>query len=160
MNTKLWYISWDFTNGKSSLDHVMAWCCQATSHYSFQYWPVFMTTYDVTRPHWVQHHLTSLCHNEFNYNGLTSTFSWPCHSNPKRSSFLIEHVSRLQPTCYFNSQSNWKLLESAPNKNIWNLNPWNTNRSHMACMYGTFNRWNANRFHKVSPYTHDVMCLN
>ena len=39
------------TNKKSTLVQVMAWCRQATSHYLSQHWS--MSSYGVTRPHWV-----------------------------------------------------------------------------------------------------------
>ena len=38
---------------KSTLVKVMAWCCQATSHYLNQLWPRFMSPYGITRPQWV-----------------------------------------------------------------------------------------------------------
>ena len=44
----------DFTNDKSTLVQVMAWCRQATSHYLNQCWPRSPTPYDVTRPQWVK----------------------------------------------------------------------------------------------------------
>ena len=40
----------DLTDDKSTLVQVMAWCCQATSHYLSQCWPRFMSPYGVTRP--------------------------------------------------------------------------------------------------------------
>ena len=33
------WMPWDLTNDKSTLVQVMAWCCQATSHYLSQSWP-------------------------------------------------------------------------------------------------------------------------
>ena len=47
------WISLDFTDGKSTLVQVMAWCHQATSHYLNQCWPRSMSPYGVTRPQWV-----------------------------------------------------------------------------------------------------------
>ena len=38
-------------NKKSTLIQVMAWCSQARSHYLSQHWS--MSSYGVTRPHWV-----------------------------------------------------------------------------------------------------------
>ena len=43
----------DFTNNQSILVQVMAWCCQATSHYLSQCWPRSLSLYGVTRPEWV-----------------------------------------------------------------------------------------------------------
>ena len=37
-------------NEKSTLVRVMAWCCQATSHYLNQCWPIFSLLYVITRP--------------------------------------------------------------------------------------------------------------
>ena len=41
------------TDDKSILIQVMAWCCQAPSHYLSQCWPRSMSPYDATRPLWV-----------------------------------------------------------------------------------------------------------
>ena len=46
-------MSLDFTDDKSTLVQVMAWCRQATSHYLSQGWPRFILPYGVTRPQWV-----------------------------------------------------------------------------------------------------------
>ena len=43
----------DLTDDTSRVVPVMAWCCQATSHYLGQCWPRSMSLYDVTRPQWV-----------------------------------------------------------------------------------------------------------
>ena len=43
----------DFTDDKSTLVQVMAWCRQATSHYLSQCWPISLSPYGVTRPQWV-----------------------------------------------------------------------------------------------------------
>ena len=40
----------DLTDDKSTLVQVMAWCCQATSHYLSQCWPRSMLPLGVTRP--------------------------------------------------------------------------------------------------------------
>ena len=37
------WMSLDFTDDQSTLVQVMAWCCQATSHYLSQCWPRFMS---------------------------------------------------------------------------------------------------------------------
>ena len=39
---------------KSTSVQVMAWCCQATSHYQSQCWLSSMLAYEVTRPQWVK----------------------------------------------------------------------------------------------------------
>ena len=43
-------MSHDFTDDKSTLVQVMAWCCQAASHYLSQCWLRSMSPCDVTRP--------------------------------------------------------------------------------------------------------------
>ena len=43
----------DFTDDKSTLVQVMAWCRQATSHYLSQCWHRSLLPYGVTRPLWV-----------------------------------------------------------------------------------------------------------
>ena len=47
------WMSFDLTDDKSTLVQVMAWCCQATSHYLSQCWPRSLLPYGVTRPHWI-----------------------------------------------------------------------------------------------------------
>ena len=41
----------DLTDDKSTLFQVMAWCCQATSHYLSQCWHGYMWPYGITRPY-------------------------------------------------------------------------------------------------------------
>ena len=47
------WMSLDFTEDKSTLVQVMAWCRQATSHYLSQYWPKSVSPYGVIWPQWV-----------------------------------------------------------------------------------------------------------
>ena len=47
----------DFTDDKSILVQVMAWCHQATSHYLSQCWPRSMSPNGVTKAQWVNFHL-------------------------------------------------------------------------------------------------------
>ena len=51
-NTLRW-MSWDFTDGKSTLVQITTWCHQPTSHYLIQCWPRRMSPYGVTGPQWV-----------------------------------------------------------------------------------------------------------
>ena len=44
------WMSMNPTDDKSTLVQVMAWCCQATSHYLSQCWPRSLSPYSVTRP--------------------------------------------------------------------------------------------------------------
>ena len=48
----LMYLPQYFTDQKSTLVQVMAWCHQATSHYLNQCWPKSMFPYGVTRHQW------------------------------------------------------------------------------------------------------------
>ena len=48
------WTSLDLNNDKSTLVQVMAWCCQATTHYLNQCWSRSLPPYGVTRPHWVK----------------------------------------------------------------------------------------------------------
>ena len=47
------WMSLDFTDDKSTLVQVTAWCRQATSHYLSQCWPRYLSPYGVTMPQWV-----------------------------------------------------------------------------------------------------------
>ena len=47
------WVSQNFTDDQSTLVQVMAWCCQATSHYRSQCWSRSLSPYGVTRPQWV-----------------------------------------------------------------------------------------------------------
>ena len=49
----LWWMQQHFTNERSTLVQVMAWCRQATSHFLSQCWPSSMSPYGITRPQWV-----------------------------------------------------------------------------------------------------------
>ena len=49
----------DLTNDKSTLVQVMAWCCQAPSHYLSQCWPRSISPYGVTKPQRVNVSLTA-----------------------------------------------------------------------------------------------------
>ena len=42
------WMSLDLNDDKATLVQVMAWCCQATSHYLSQCWPRFMMSYAIT----------------------------------------------------------------------------------------------------------------
>ena len=48
----------NFTDDKSTLVQVMAWCRLATSHYLSQCWPKSLSPYGVTRPQWVNAHVS------------------------------------------------------------------------------------------------------
>ena len=56
------WMSISFTDDKSTLVQVMAWCRQATSHYLNQCWPRSKLPYGVTRPQWVKVPVSYLWH--------------------------------------------------------------------------------------------------
>ena len=47
------WIPQDFTDDKSTLVHVMAWCLQAPSHFLDQCWPRSVSPYGIARPQYV-----------------------------------------------------------------------------------------------------------
>ena len=47
------WMSWDLSEDKSTLVQVMAWCCQAASHYLSQCWPRSVSLFGITRAQWV-----------------------------------------------------------------------------------------------------------
>ena len=51
--TYMIYSDWLAGKVHATLVQVMAWCCQATSHYLSQCWPKSVSPYGVTRPQWV-----------------------------------------------------------------------------------------------------------
>ena len=73
----------DLTDDESTLVQVMAWCCQATSHYLSQCWPRFMSPYGVTRSQWVNLTWLTKCHSskliqKFLPISICSTSSFTC----------------------------------------------------------------------------------
>ena len=50
----LWWMLQDLPDDKSTLVQVMAWCCQATSHYPSQCWLSSLSTYGIARPQWAK----------------------------------------------------------------------------------------------------------
>ena len=66
------WMSLDFTDDQSILVQVMAWCCQATSHYQSQCWPRSVVPYGVTRPQWVNN---NICDVSFYHTKLWCNFS-------------------------------------------------------------------------------------
>ena len=51
-------MSLDFNDDQPTLVQLVAWCCQATSHYLSKYWPRSLSPYGVTRPQLVN---TCMC---------------------------------------------------------------------------------------------------
>ena len=56
-STVLRWIPKDFTDDKSTLVQVMAWCHQATSHHLSQCWPRSMSPYGISRPQRVTYYI-------------------------------------------------------------------------------------------------------
>ena len=86
----LTWISFNLTDDKSTLVQVMAWFCQATSHYLSQWWPRSLSPYGVTRPQWVNCWLIA-----FNYLCFFWTnplyFIMVCSPNPPCKKFSISN---------------------------------------------------------------------
>ena len=68
------WMSLDFTDDQSTLVQVMAWCCQATSHYLSQCWPWALLPYGVTRPGWVKNMRCSLKMDKLTHCGLVMPY--------------------------------------------------------------------------------------
>ena len=60
--TALKWMSQNNFDDKSTLVQVIAWCCQATSHYLSQCWPRSISPHDVTRPQWVNLRTAAIYH--------------------------------------------------------------------------------------------------
>ena len=67
----LWWMPENLTDDKSKLVQLMAWWCQATSHYLSQCWHRSMLTYGVIRAEWMfkglRHVLEYFCHNAWGH---------------------------------------------------------------------------------------------
>ena len=73
------WMSLHFTNDQSILVQVMAWCCQATSHYLSQCWPRSLSPYGVTRPERVKVPGTQLLNEKPIWTSSLCFFSeWRC----------------------------------------------------------------------------------
>ena len=82
----LTWISLYLTDDKSTLVQVMTWCPQTASHYLRKCRPRFMSTYGVTRPHWVNKLLLFsqhcfLSHFTPQYPQLTCLSTQPLYSH-------------------------------------------------------------------------------
>ena len=62
------WLSLDFTDDKSTLVQVMAWCRQAASHYLSQCWPRSMLPNGVARPQWVNKMIPEYCQMRIAHN--------------------------------------------------------------------------------------------
>ena len=109
----------DFTDGKSTLVQVMAWCPQATSHHLSQCWPRSMSPNGVTRPQWVNQHVwttfkftisTVIFNKMLGVNKILCVMiesSYPgisyMHNETKNSHFSCDVYMRKEPSNYFRS---------------------------------------------------------
>ena len=107
------------TDHQSTLVQVMAWCCQATSHYLIQCWPRSLSPYYITRPQWVNSSAPGRCGNDFKsvmseqmlWVGFMSTscktaFKWlPQDTFDDMSTFTRYNITRChQATGHYLSQ--------------------------------------------------------
>ena len=106
----------DFTDDKSTLVQVMAWCRQATSHYLSQCWPRFMSPYGVTGPQWVKGLIPLLidnsnstdrtchCHEIDNWYICTVEY----HYNTIQYTILHTAVQKLTRNIIKSLNTNWR----------------------------------------------------
>ena len=129
-------MSLDLTD-KSTLVQVMAWCCQATSHYLSQCWPRSRMPYGVTRTQWVD--VKFWVPISWSYNNLTSEIRH--NSSCKMMSWsitrfffgwlsylVVEPPSISSPCGTPGLASLWDEgpLDSMHSKHIdWLISPWN-----------------------------------
>ena len=123
----VWWLSLDLTDDKSTLVQVMAWCCQATSHYLSQCWPISMMPYCITRAQWVKCEKHCLFSCKESYRIIIKFQS--CFTRHKND-LIILHYSKLsllllfcfdeyqylasghqQPSCLFPSLMSASLLQ-------------------------------------------------
>ena len=120
----------DLTDDKSTLDQVMAWCRQATSHYLSQCWPSSMLPYGVTRPQWVNISVS--------YQPIRMGFMWLSwwYRFRKIEKFLYTFIQKKYFCGAFNSlwlcdtylSLNWVIL------GFWLMT---------CCLFGTKQYWNS-----------------
>ena len=86
------WMSLVFTDDHSTLVQVMAWCCQATSHYLSQCWPRSLLPYGVTRPQWINAKEVWL-HKHWNYISFTSSHQNKLHSEYKTIRYIANFMT-------------------------------------------------------------------
>ena len=89
-NTLRW-MTQDLTDDKSTLVQVMAWCCEATSHYLSQCWLSSVSPYGVAGPQWVKGFMSLWKKNSLNLNYN--------YNNAIRSQICTCHVSSAAVAC-------------------------------------------------------------
>ena len=87
----------DLTDAQSTLVQVMAWCCQATSHYLSQCLPRSMSPNGITGPQWVKISLKWVPENSTDDNStLVQVMAW-CHK--ATGHYLSQCWSRSMSRC-------------------------------------------------------------
>ena len=85
----------DFTEDKSTLVQVMAWCRQATSHYLSQCWPRSMSPNGVTRPQWVKSIISNyMLWNKFMNTSCIFALKWMQQNIHDDKSTLVQVMAR------------------------------------------------------------------
>ena len=89
----------DFTDDKSTLVQVMAWCRQAASHYLGPCWPRMMSPNGVIRPQWVK---------------LCMDIDWYCCLGDISDDDMAAHIKpqfqHLMDENYIRSARSWSML--------------------------------------------------
>ena len=116
------WISLYLTDDKSTLVQVITWCPQAASHYLSKCRPRSMSTYGVTRPHWVNKFLLFsqhcfLSHFTPQYPQLTCISTQPLYSH--------QHICFLCHLLIFHNKKkhHLNLLSSLYSKSIADAHP-------------------------------------
>ena len=111
-------MSLNFTDDQPTLVQVMAWCCQATSHYLSQFWPRSLSPYGVTRPQWVNQKSTMVqvmawCHPATSHY-LSQCWPWSMLPYGATRHQWVELLKLIWISGYHISNISW-----------WNLHKWN-----------------------------------
>ena len=88
------WMSLDFNDDQSTLVQVMAWCCQATSHYLSQCWPRPLTPYGVTRPQWVKLWLYLLAKEPSGLNQYIDGLVQDCSNSTANALELLQFCTK------------------------------------------------------------------
>ena len=108
----------DFTDDKSIMVQVMAWCHQATSHYLSQCWPRSMLPYGVIRPQWVKWKQTIKTWNiSCKLTSQIIKVGYWYLSTIKGGRNVLTHWGLVIPLCISQHDHHWsrKCIDSEPN---------------------------------------------
>ena len=107
-------MSLDLTEDKSTLVQVMAWCCQATSHYLSQSRPRSLSPYGITRPQWV---------NSYDYWNICGRGIMPCFWCVKRwLRRWVLRANRRRHNTQLNFRSPWCTVRTCCMRLSWRVN--------------------------------------